>query len=268
MCKQFLFSPHGGALAYVGATSDVYSDANSDLMRAFFSAFNANQQMPLGQLLVAAKTATLSQNNLAYAFLGDPAIAFSNGRINVNLTRSNPNQLSFTCQSNGMGVSSGNYDLRVFKRHTVNLDGDSYCLDSLVSRQTGTFANGNFTTALSDTSVRVVAFVWNENGEGRMDSSFILSALPIIAQINKNAGSPTLTTASGKLIFHAGSLHGSTIKLTAFSIDGRTVIHKEIAMNATEITINPKSMGLAAGTYFFRLSTIKGTFTQRMILDR
>ena len=74
--------------------------------------------------------------------------------------------------------------------------------------------------------------------------------------------------ASGKLIFHAGSLHGSTIKFTAFSIDGRTIINKEIALGAAETTIDPKSMGLAAGAYFFRLSTIKGTFTQRMILSK
>jgi hypothetical protein len=268
MCKQFLFSPHGGALAYVGATTDVYADANSDLMRVFFSAFNANQQMPLGQLLVAAKTATLSQNNLAYAFLGDPAIALSNGRINVNLTRSNPNQLSFTCQSNGMGVSSGNYDLRVFKRHTVNLVGDSYCLDSLVSRQTGPFANGNFSAFLSDTSVRVVAFVWNENGEGRVDSSFMVSALPIIAQVKQHPGFPALRMESGKLILQAGSLQGTTLRLTAFTVDGRTVINKEIAVIAAELAVDPKAMGLSAGTYFFRLSTIKGTFTQRMILAK
>jgi hypothetical protein len=158
--------------------------------------------------------------------------------------------------------------VRIYKRDTVRVGGGAYLFDSLISRQTGTFANGNFTTALSDTSVRIVAYVWNSQAEGRVDSSFILSALPIIAQVNKNPGSPSLRMASGKLIFHAGSLHGSTIKFTAFSIDGRTIINKEIALGAAETTIDPKSMGLAAGAYFFRLSTIKGTFTQRMILSK
>jgi hypothetical protein len=58
------------------------------------------------------------------------------------------------------------------------------------------------------------------------------------------------------------------IRLAAFTIDGRTVINKEIAVGAAEISIDPKSMGLSAGTYFFRLSTVKGTFTQRMILSK
>jgi hypothetical protein len=268
MCKQFLFSSHGGALAYIGGTSETFASDNEDLMVALFSTFNGNQQMPLGRVLAAAKATVHTQNGLAYVFLGDPALTLSDGRINMSMSRNNQNQVSFSCQSSAGGVSSGNFDVRIYKRDTVRVGGGAYLFDSLISRQTGTFANGNFTTALSDTSVRVVAYVWNSQAEGRVDSSFILSALPIIAQVNKNPGSPSLRMASGKLIFHAGALHGSTIKFTAFSIDGRAVVHKEIGMNAAEITIDPKSMGLAAGTYFFRLSTIKGTFTQRITLSK
>jgi len=268
MCKQFLFSPHGGALAYIGATMETFADANDDLMRAFFSTFNGNPQMPMGRVLATAKTIAASQNSLIYSFLGDPALTLSDGTMHVSMSRNNQNQVSFSCQSSAGGASSGNFDVRIYKRDTVRVGGGAYLFDSLISRQTGTFANGNFTTALSDTSVRIVAYVWNSQAEGRVDSSFILSALPIIAQVNKNPGSPSLRMASGKLIFHAGSLHGSTIKFTAFPIDGRTIINKEIALGAAETTIDPKSMGLAAGAYFFRLSTIKGTFTQRMILSK
>jgi Peptidase family C25 len=268
MCKQFLFSPHGGALAYIGATTVDYADANDDLMRAFFSTFNANQQMPLGHLLVAAKTATLSQNNLAYAFLGDPALSLSNGRINMSMTRNNRNQVSFACQSNAGGMATGNFDVRFYKRTIVSLGSASYIIDSLISRQTGPFANGSFSASLSDTSVRVVAFVWNGNGEGRMDSSFMVSALPIISQVKQHPGFPALRIESGKLILQAGSLRGTTLRLAAFTVDGRTVINKEIPVIASELAVDPQSMGLAAGTYFFRLSTIKGTFTQRMILSK
>ena len=268
MCKKFLFSPHGGALAFIGATTQTFADDNEGLMTAFFSTFTGNQQMPLGRVLAVAKATVHTQNDLAYVFLGDPALTLSDGRINLSMARNNQNQVSFTCQSSAGGSPAGNFDVRIYKRDTVRVGGGAYLFDSLISRQTGTFATGNFTTALSDVSVRVVAYVWNSQAEGRVDSSFILSALPIIAQVNKNPGSPSLRMASGKLIFHAGSLHGSTIKFTAFSIDGRTIINKEIALGAAETTIDPKSMGLAAGAYFFRLSTIKGTFTQRMILSK
>lgn len=268
MCKQFLFSSRGGALAYIGGTMEAFADANDDLMKAFFSAFNTNQQMPLGQILVKAKTTTLSKNNSAYAFLGDPALTLSNGRITMNLTRNGQDRVSFACQSSAGGTPSGNFDVRIYKRDTVTVGGGFYFLDSLVSRQTGTFSNGNFTALLSDARVRVVAYVWNENGEGRMDSSLITSALPVVAAVKQNPGPPALKTANGKLVLYAGPLRGTRLCLNAYTLDGRAVINKEINIDATELTIDPRSMGLAAGTYFFRFSTVKGTFTQRMILAK
>jgi hypothetical protein len=268
MCKQFLFSSYGGALAYISGTTLTFAEANKDLMRAFFSTFNGNPQMPLGRVLAKAKTIAASQNSLVYCFLGDPALTLSDGLMHLSMSRNDQNQVSFSCQSSAGGASSGNFDVRFYKRDTVRVGGGAYLFDSLISRQTGTFANGNFTAAISESNIRVVAYVWNSQAEGRVDSSFILSASPTLAQVHKNPISPALTMASGKLIFHAGALHGSTIKFTAFTVNGKTVVNKEIALGAAEITIDPKSMGLAAGAYFFRLSTIKGTFSQRMILDR
>lgn len=268
MCKQFLFSLHGGALVYIGATAEVFAGDNAELMRAFFNTVNGNQQMPLGQVLVTAKTMTSLPNNIPYVFLGDPAIELSNGRINMSITRNNQNQISFSCKTNGTGTSSGNYDVRIYKRNTVRTGGDHYFLDSLISRQAGTFSTGTFGAFLSDTNVRVVAYVWNENGEGRMDSSFLVSVLPIVAQVNKISDVPILRIANEKLFLQARSLYGTTVRITAFTMDGKAVIRKEIAINTSELIINPKGLGLAAGTYFVRISTVKGDFAQKVIIAK
>jgi len=268
MCKNFLFSPHGGAIAYIAATTETFATDNDDLMQAFFTTFNENRQIPLGQALLTAKSIVLSENSVPYSFLGDPALTLSNGRINLSMTRNDQNQISIACQSSGTGATSGNFDVRFYKRDTINLGGASYFLDSLVYRQSGTFSSGISIPALSNNNVRVVAYVWNENGEGRIDSSFKVSALPVLSDARHTLTAPSLKIGNGKLIFLAGALYGTTMQLTAFSLDGKTLINKAVAIGAPEITVDPKKMGLAAGTYFFRLSTVKGIFIQRMMLPK
>jgi hypothetical protein len=270
MCKQFLFAPRGGAIAYIGATCLVYAFDNARLMRAFFNSFDGNPQLPLGQILVTAKTmVTPCVNNIPYAFLGDPALTLSDGRIYLTLSRNNQGLVSFACQSGNGGAQSGNFDLRIYKRDTVRIGAeDFYCLDSLVSRQTGTFANGSFSITLADSGVRVAAFVWNASGEGRMDSSFLVNSIPVIVDVKKSAGAIALRIENGKVFIQPGTLHGTTIRLNAFTMNGKVVMSREIALRAREITIDPRTMGLGAGIYLVRLTSVKAVLAQRMILAK
>jgi hypothetical protein len=269
MCKQFLFASHGGALAYIAATTNTYSSNNTRLMEIFFNSFNGNQQICLGTALLTAKVICADFNSRYYACLGDPALTLSAGQINLGMTRNNQGLVSFTCQSGNGGGQSGNFDVRIYKRNTVKIGAkDFYCLDSLVFRQTGTFANGGFAAAVVDSGVRVVAYVWNQNGEGRMDSSFLVNSLPVIASANKFSRAVALKIENGNVIIQTGSLHGTTIRLSAFELNGKIAISKDIAVNSQEIAFKPKTLGLAAGTYLVRLTTVMGTITQRMILTK
>jgi hypothetical protein len=269
MCKQFLFAPHGGALAYIAATANTYAVNNNELMNAFFGSFNGNQTEPLGLTLVTGKTICADYNCRFYAFLGDPALTLSDGRINLEMAGNNQGLVSFTCQSGNGAALSGNFDVRIYKRDTVKIGAkDFYCLDSLVSRQTGTFANGSFATAVADSGVRVVAYVWNQSGEGRMDSSFLVSSLRVIASANKFPSAIALKIKNGNVIIQAGSLHGTTIRFAAFELNGKIAISRDIAVNSQEIAIEPRTLGLAAGTYLVRLTTAKGSITQRMIFSK
>jgi hypothetical protein len=269
MCKQFLFASHGGALAYIAATVDSYSSNNADLMRAFFNSFSENQQQPLGLSLCTAKLICADHNSRYYAFLGDPALTLSGGQIHVSMTPNNQGLISFACQSSNGGPASGNFDVRIYKREKVRIGAkDFYYLDSLVSRQTGTFTNGDFAIAPSETGVRVVAYVWNENGEGRMDSSFLVQSIPVTVHADKLPGAVALKIENGKVFIRTASLHGTTIRLAAFTMNGKVVISREFAVNSQDLRIDTRSMGLAAGTYLVRLTTVKGVLIQRMILAK
>ncbi|HEX7511437.1 MAG TPA: T9SS type A sorting domain-containing protein, partial [Chitinivibrionales bacterium] len=176
--------------------------------------------------------------------------------------------LTFTCAANG------NFDVRIFKRDTITLDSlpyagsSSYLKDSLISRQTGTYANGHFTVAIRDSSVRVVAYVWNATAEGRMDSSFFAAATPVIARSNQKALPLSCTLENGMLVIRGEMMRGIAVRLCALSLNGKVVIDKTITMNKAEQTIDPKRMGLAAGCYFLRLATVRGVFTQRILVPR
>ena len=269
MCKQFLFASHGGALAYIAATTNTYSSNNTRLMELFFNSFNGNQQICLGTALLTAKVICADFNSRYYACLGDPALTLSAGQMNLGLARNNHDLVSFTCRIGNAAVQSGNFDVRIYKRDTVRIGAkDFYCLDSLVSRQTGTFTNGNFAAAVADTGVRVVAFVWNENGEGRMDSAFLVSAMPVVAGANKFPGAVALRIENGRVFIQTGSLRGTTVRFAAFALNGRVALSRDISVSAQEIIVDPRTMGLAAGTYLVRIATVKGSFTQRMILAR
>ncbi|HAJ80370.1 MAG TPA: hypothetical protein DCO75_11435 [Fibrobacteres bacterium] len=236
-------------------------------MKTFFSVFNENQQIPISEVLMTSKIIVHDLNSTCYVFLGDPALKLSDSRIDLNLTRDNSN-LYFSCRSSHMTITSGNFDVRIYKRDSVSMGSSHYCLDSLVSRQTGTFSNGTFSAALTDTNVRVVAYVWNELGEGRMDSSFLLFTIPVVVQVNQKIDAPMLKIVSGKLILKAASLRNTLIRITALTLNGRSVINKEISMSTPEITVDPKGMGLAAGTYLIKLSTVNGIFIQRMTISK
>lgn len=270
MCKQFLFAPQGGAIAYIGATCLVFATDNARLMGAFFDSFGGNPQLPLGQILVAAKTmATPCEYNIPYAFLGDPALTLSDGRIHLTLSRNNQGLVSFACQNGNGGAQSGNFDVRIYKRDTVRIGAeDFYCLDSLVARQTGMFSNSSFSIALADSGVRVVAFVWNASGEGRMDSSFLVNSIPVIVDVKKSADAIALRIENGRVFIRTGTLRGTTIRLDAFAMNGKVVMSKKIAVRAPEITIDPRTMGLGAGVYVVRLTSVKAVLTQRMILTK
>jgi Peptidase family C25 len=269
MCKQFLFASHGGALAYIAATTNTYSSNNTRLMEFLFNSFNGNQQICLGTALLTAKVMCADFNSRYYACLGDPALTLSDGSLSLGMTRNNQDLVSFTCRIGTAAVRSGNFDVRIYKRDTVRIGAkDFYCLDSLVSRQTGTFTNGNFAAAVADTGVRIVAYVWNENGEGRMDSSFLVNAMPVIAGVHEFPSAVALRIENGRVFIQTGSLRGTTIRLSALAMNGRVALSRDIPVNAREITVDPRSMGLAAGTYLVRLATVGGCFTQRMILAK
>jgi hypothetical protein len=152
MCKQFLFSPHGGALAYIGATTQTFADANEDLMRAFFSTFNGNQQMPLGRVLDSGQNdGPRHKTDLPMFFRRSGADAFRRPHKFKHGPKQSKPSLFYLSIKRWRIASSGNFDVRIYKRDTVRVGGGAYLFDSLISRQTGTFANGNFTTALSDT---------------------------------------------------------------------------------------------------------------------
>ena len=94
MCKNFVFSPHGGAIAYIAATTETFATDNDDLMQAFFTTLNENRQQPSGTSALDGKIDCPFGNSVPYSFLGDPALTLSNGRINLSMTRNDQNQIS------------------------------------------------------------------------------------------------------------------------------------------------------------------------------
>ena len=268
MCKQLLFSRHGGALAYIGATGDVFPGNNSELMKAFFSVFNANRQITLGQLLSKSK-GTVGGYIGPYAFLGDPALTLSDGRMQLNMTRESQDRISFTCRTADGASPSGNFDVRIYFRDTVKTGADHYyCLDSLISRQTGSFADGFFSVALPAATFRIVAYVWNERAEGGMDSLFSTSSSSKSVYANERPNHISLKVENGKLFLQTGASRGIRIQFLVVTLNGKTINSRGITMNTPTISIDPRDMGLLPGTYLMQFSTVKGAFIKKIIVAR
>jgi hypothetical protein len=263
MCLKYLFSPRGGAIAYIASAGETYSDHNKRLADAFFSLAQYPPSVSLGEVLAVAKWKTYDLNCLSYFLLGDPAIRVSTGGLPVavkSVPDTNPSHIRLSLN----GVSSDvNYSVTFTIRDSVvatpvspSVPDLSFSRDSAIGAVSGIFRD-SATIALPKgllVPIKAIVYVWNDTAEGRAE--LVCNdgaATPVLRKPARTAapGRPTLRKIRGGLA--VAGLEAGVSRILIFDVLGRNIHSGEIPAAAGTVSIDLAGKKLRAGRYFMKV---------------
>ncbi len=252
MCLKYLFSPRGGAIAYIASAIETYSENNKQLAGAFFSGLKNNPAGSLGTLFAGAKDTVRNRNNFSYFLLGDPAIRVSTGVLPVAV-KSGADTNSSYVKLSLPGVSSEvNYSVTFLIRDSViavpvsqSVPDLSFSRDSAIGAVSGVFRDSATIVPPNELSVpiKAIVYVWNDTADGRAELMCNNgSANPVLLKAAQTAapGRPTVRKIRGGLAI--AGLESGLNRIRIFDMLGRNIYSGEIPAAAASIDLANKKL--------------------------
>jgi hypothetical protein len=263
MCLKYLFSPRGGAIAYIASACPTYGSNNQNLGASFFSEVKKDPSGCLGAFLARAKSKVNDPNCLTYFLLGDPALRVSTGVLPVavkSVQDSNPSHIQLSLP----GISTEvNYSVTFTIRDSVfaapisqNVPDLSFSCDSAIGTVSGVFRD-SATIALPKgmiVPIKAIVYVWNDAAEGRAELMCNDgSTNPVLWKSVRTAvvGKPTIRKIRGGLAI-AGLTAGIN-QIGIFDMLGRNIYKGEIQAGTGTVSIALAGKKLRAGRYFLKI---------------
>jgi hypothetical protein len=265
MCHAFLFTSHGGCIAYIAAPVQTYAIFNERLADVIFSQIDSSGSLSVGKIIANTQLSPIyGTPNRSYEVFGDPAIKFTNNRFifsNSIVPKKNGDVSCVTALSSSTTFPI-KYRYQVSIRDSVtSLDGLSsmYLDDSLIAAYEGVSSDGRIITDIPGSAVTTKTFytlyAWNDNAEFHLDTCIVsptsVSAKTTIAaraegfKFNRNIltiSFPTLSSAT-------------TVSIALFTINGAQIKAVETPLVRGSAVLNIQSIHLPPGNYIFRATT-------------
>lgn len=222
ICKSFLFTPDGGAIAYIGSPNLAYSTPNELLIRSICALNDTNPQPSIGLLLTKVQNNIRSSKANEYQVLGDPAILINRNRhIDISLTQINS---SFVCNISEPSFTAGSVVWQIKKKHQTA--GISLIRDSIFYSDSQTVQNRSFEIFVPQNIAGGTYFslyVWNDSLEGRAGLEYYKESAVSPNDRHQKSGVSFKVSATNSrcLVFSFGSpLLGPAI-IELYQLDGR-----------------------------------------------
>lgn len=269
MCKAYLFTAHGGSIAYVAAPVETYGSSNTLLARSVFSRFDTTVSLTLGKALSQGAAAASGGAPRYYQVLGDPALCFTKKRVALSASGSYADNGSFTFSTTVASTTPPalNYRYRISNRDSVTcLDTLSprYVADSAVSAAEGVLSGNRIDVTIPasviNANTHFTLYVWNEEAEGRLDT-IIPDLTPVLAAAPTISNRPLISIKRiGITISFPAAVPTNTVKLSFFALNGARVSTRTAPVISNMAVFNRWQSGLSRGTYLFKIDTGETVF--------
>lgn len=222
MCKNFLFTPDGGAIAYIGSPNLAYSAPNELLIRSICALNDTNPQPSIGRLLTKVQNKIRSSKANEYQVLGDPAILINRNRhIDISLSQINN---SIVCNISEPSFTAGSVVWQIKKKHQT--EGISLIRDSIFYSDSQTVQNRSFEILVPQNIAGGTYFslyVWNDSLEGRAGLEYYKeSAVSQNDRHPKSGVSFKVSVANSRcLVFSFGSPLFGLTRVEIYQLNGQ-----------------------------------------------
>ncbi|HEX3018761.1 MAG TPA: C25 family cysteine peptidase, partial [Chitinispirillaceae bacterium] len=173
MCKSFLFTQNGGAVAYIGTPNVAYAEPNIKIMQSVCNINDTNPQPSIGKQLALAKQNVNLSDAMNYHIIGDPAIRISRSKpVDVTLSKGNN---SIECNIKDSSFVAGYLSWQIRKKKSLPGNLSNVIRDSILYCGNQSVQNQSFTIEIPEgisDSVSFSLYVWNDSVEGRAGLEF------------------------------------------------------------------------------------------------
>jgi hypothetical protein len=263
MCKQYLFKPAGGALAYVASSTESFADENQDLAVNFANACDSLPYKSLGRVMTFAKSRVHGGNSVRYYVLGDPAINLSSRPLSIIADTSVASKI--TCRINNPEFHDGYYCYAFstydYVKFPDSLD-HSYIADSAYLSAEGTFST-SITVQIPQTyppatHSKFTLYAWNSAFEG--NTGIVLNTGGNLA-IDNHGGPVEMAGVGVRVknqvleIMLPPAKSRSQLDMRIYSALGKQVFSVFQPVSGPVARFNLRSLGIATGYYCVSIRT-------------
>lgn len=259
MCKRFLFKEYGGCIAYIGPQTATYANSNEQLGISLFSKLSGKPEITIGQLLLEAKKELKNTSNCTYFLLGDPALQCFRKTISVNSSllpdTGVPSFLRLSLPDSTTVKNGINYSVEFSYVDTVLPIAPKdlkFGRDSVISIKNGTFNSSiDIAIPVSAKNLKAVAFVWNDDYDGRTEIQIGKEKSSSVSHYRKNISVKEcgIVVKNNLLsIINSGVSGSRGGELKIFDLKGRLLEKLTVSYNQTPVNLG--TLLKSSGRYF------------------
>ena len=278
MCKQFLFTPTGGCIAYIASPQTEFASGNDRFGKIVFSLHKSKPANSIGNIIFEAKSIYLGERLLpdGFALLGDPALTLSHNiaDLTIEVLPDNINPTSIKCSVISPTSFTGNYYCTYTILDSIVIDNGGvlqtiYYNDIPYSTHEDTFSSSfeiPTPSEIKGRDVRFIAYVWNDSTEGRGDTTVNLNIVEITS--SNMIGIKNLITKiyRNKLsVIYEPKNSDYIKKISLFNIRGQQVFSRKFNSNKNVITIDLSKNNISTGKYLIHIETKHSSCNKHMI---
>jgi hypothetical protein len=269
MCKQFLFAPAGGAIAYIASTDISYARENEKLAESLCLTHRQVPYVALGHLFHHVKTSfpNVNSNIHRYHFLGDPALRVSNP---IARSRLETTGATIECLFPSTDQPSGSF------RYTWSIpdsvcfpapgEGECYVRDSILAEREGVFDGVITIDPPAHNVARLILYAWGEGFEARVDT--LWRAGVAVAGGHKVRVRNVSLRLTGNRLHIECSPSLTAARLVLYDMRGRRLHASHLPLSQGRTTVSIPALRLPAGRVTARLETAEGTRSKTIIVIR
>lgn len=277
MCKQFLFIPEGGCIIYIANPATTFASANAMFGNMFFNTKKSNPSLSIGKLIFKAKTINPGLLFNPYSLLGDPALIFSQGNAELDIALDPQGKIptKIICTVASPTAFSGSYYCTFASRDSIVIPAPSY-LTAFINDSIFDSSSGNFSSSFEvpipaeayNRNVKFIAYVWNDQFDGRADTIVNLDMTPIcdpINGINKNKGFAIRLMRNILSVNYNTNSSDPIKEIALFNIKGKKIFSRQYNTHKNVVTIDFNKSNIAAGKYVVQVKTKHELFNKRLV---
>ena len=250
MCKSFLFSTNGGAVAYIASPNITYISLNDVFIRKVCNTCNKNPQYSIGHLIKHAKAGNQSKW-IDYEVLGDPAIPLKR-KESVKISAFVLNEDTVSCSIENSTLINGKCVWQIRKRYIIEEFGGKL-RDSILHDGDMEFQGNLFQFPLPvnvPDSAYLTLYVWNDLYEGRTGIDFSKeTSIVKFPNYHKDKGPFYVTVKSKSMKFHFGHSLKNQASIEFYKLNGQRVRLLPVLKGSESFRFNFSGKNVLAGTF-------------------